>query len=326
MPDPKPAQLQLVRNQLGEGLHYDVTPERYHDDPCERPSLSSSIAKELVLRSPRHAFLIHPTLGGAKSDPTKPMEWGTLMHLLVLKVGRPVVLVEFDDWRKDEAKRLRQEAWDKGAIPVLQHMLAAAGARAEAIRLEMLRQGIRLDGKSEVVAIWKERADDGTEVWCRSQLDHFDRARARVWDLKFNDDVNPETSSRKIVPMGYYLQQYVYTRAISAVCPELAGRVQFEFLFCENDTDLVKRAECGGDLLEIAARHWRQAINRWARCLNTNKWPGYGDDVYRFAARPFEIARFLGDNADDSGPDESPSPVPKPPTFDEEYTNDDQIF
>lgn len=290
-------QLQLVRGgkPLTEGLHYDVTPERYHDDPCERPALSSSIAKELVLRSPRHAYLIHPKLGGVPSDPTREMDLGTLMHCLVLGAGRRIVLVEHDDWKTNDAKKKREEARAAGAIPVLQAKLLAAEARAKAIRFELRRQGIWLDGKSEVVAVWKERADDGTEVWCRSQLDHFDRARGRIWDLKFNDDVNPETSARKVVPMGYYLQEYVYTRAISKLCPELAGRVKFEFLFCENDTDLVKRCECGGDLLDIARAHWRQAINRWAWCLRTGKWPGYGDDVYRFAARPFEIARFLTD-------------------------------
>lgn len=43
------------------GVH-DLDESTYHADPCAAPSLSSSIAKVLLFKSPLHARYCHPKL------------------------------------------------------------------------------------------------------------------------------------------------------------------------------------------------------------------------------------------------------------------------
>ena len=50
------------------GLYPNVTAKDYHADCCESVSLNSTIAKILVSQSPKHAWLKHPRLGGAKPE------------------------------------------------------------------------------------------------------------------------------------------------------------------------------------------------------------------------------------------------------------------
>ena len=77
------------------GIYPDLTPKVYHADPCERPSLSSTIAKVMCSRSPRHAWLAHPRLGDApegdapegEEKVSKQKLLGSLLHRLVLGKG-----------------------------------------------------------------------------------------------------------------------------------------------------------------------------------------------------------------------------------------------
>ena len=75
---------------------YDGIPENdYHADPVgPAPSLSASIAKLLVLKSPRHAWLAHPRLNKAKAEEVekakRARDVGTATHKLVLGAGKTI--------------------------------------------------------------------------------------------------------------------------------------------------------------------------------------------------------------------------------------------
>ena len=104
----------------GPGL-YRMPAEVYHADPAPEPSLSSSIAKLLIDRSPEHAFHAHPRLSGPKeeSDPTRPKEIGTAAHKLLLDQGRDLVVVEAEAWTTKDAKVARAAAYAAGDCPIL---------------------------------------------------------------------------------------------------------------------------------------------------------------------------------------------------------------
>jgi len=311
---------------IGVGIHRGVSPERYHRDECERPALSSSIACELVSRSPRHAWLRHPRLGGVQSESTGTMDMGTLLHSLVLGIGKPVVIVEADDWRTKAAKEAREHARENGAVAILKPHLLAAEARAKAVRFELARRGIRLDGDKEAVLVWEETASNGAKVLCRAQLDHVNVATGQIDDLKFSADASPAACQRRMVDMGYDIQDAAYRSALAHLCPELAGRVRFRFLVCEEDTDLLAIIQCGAALREVGERRWRRAVNRWAHCLATNCWPGYGDEPFVLDARPFEIARELEAAEEDDSEPPSSAPTPPSTAIDHQDYSNDQLF
>jgi len=281
---------------LKPGFYTRIPHATYHDDPCERPSLSASIASVVVGQSPAHAYLAHPRLGGEKWQPTNEMNHGSLCHELMLKSGREIAIAtseetgeEFQDWRKKEAQAFKVAAEARGAIPTLRCKHDAAQETVtnvtERLRLDY---GIELDGHSECVVVWVELADDGTEVLCRAQMDHWRPATAMVYDLKFGEDAHPDTCRNKLVPMGYAIQREAYLRAIGATFPDLVGKAQFEFLFCEvGKPYAVTAMPLGGSMEEVGRLRWRRAVNLWARCLREERWPAYGR---RHAeARPWEL-------------------------------------
>src|SRR5438132_1009339 len=89
----------------------DCTQAEYFADPCEQPSLSVSIATELILRSPLHAWQIHPRLGGLRRPTTEAMENGTLIHALLLGKGENrIAVLDVKDFRTNAAKEARDAA------------------------------------------------------------------------------------------------------------------------------------------------------------------------------------------------------------------------
>lgn len=288
---------------LGVGLHYGVSPDRYHADPCERPSLSSSVASLLVTRSAAHAKLAHPRLGnGFRATPTDDMSHGTLMHRLLLKAGGDIVVVEPKtkdgepsfSWATADAKAAKAKALADGKIPVLLHKLRAAEQTADFLRanLAALDEPILLNGRSEVVAVWEEKSDQGAPVLCRAMLDHW--APPVELDLKISEDASPDACIRKIGPLGYALQRAAYRSALEHLCPELAGRIRQLIVWCESEAPhCVVPVELSGEFLEYGQRRWRRAVNRWAECLKSGRWPGYTSSVIRADPPPWLLSQDM---------------------------------
>ena len=42
----------------------------YHQDPGDTPTLNSTTARTMLLRTPAHAYAEHPRLGGERKDAT----------------------------------------------------------------------------------------------------------------------------------------------------------------------------------------------------------------------------------------------------------------
>src|SRR5687767_12481495 len=101
---------------LTVGLHYNISPETYFSDPAETPSLSASIAHTLVSKSPIHAWMQHPRLGGRGKKPTRAMDLGSVVHALLLGAGKEYCVIrapdgepEYEDFKKKAAREARDE-------------------------------------------------------------------------------------------------------------------------------------------------------------------------------------------------------------------------
>lgn len=260
-----------------------MTADDYHNDPCDGPSLSSSIAHQLISRSPRHAFLAHPKLGGVRREPTKALDRGSLIHRLVLDAGADIVPIDAADYRTKAAQQARDEAREAGKIPALIADVEDAAKAAVEIHHQLAAYGITLTDQSEIVALWTEHADDGTPVKCRSMTDNL--ALPMIYDLKTARSAHPAAIQKHVIGYGYDIQAAAYRSAIEHIKPELAGRVGFTFLFVELEPAVtVTPARCSGTMRELGERKWRRAVNTWAACLRTNEWPGYVADVIEIEA------------------------------------------
>lgn len=288
---------------------FEMSADDYHADKIgDVPTLSASIAQRLVTRSAWHAFMRHPRFGGKSGKPTKEMDRGTIIHALLLGKSRDIVLVDASDWRTQAAKDQREQARALGKIAALPKELRAANDIVEAIWPQLDERGIRLNGASELVAVWQEQADDGTPVWCRGMFDHVLFERGRVWDLKTSGKpMPPDKLDSKVEGDAGHIQAVAYPSALAALKPELVGRTSFGWIFveCGEEPYAVVTGEPDGSMREMGTLDWRRAINMWSQCMTTGKWPGYPLEPVLIGAKPWAIERAMMAAADDEEGDEA---------------------
>lgn len=266
----------------------DITTAAYHADPCATPSLSSSIACELLHRSPLHAWQLHPRLGGSRREASKEMAEGTLIHALVLGEGEDqIAVLAVDDFRTKAAKEQRDAALAAGKTIVKAADYDAAKTVAEKLRKRLADRGIVFDGTSEAKIEWTESTDEGP-ILCRGMLDHLKLrfvsapsvASATIYDLKTIRSGDERTVQRHIAEYGYDVQAAVYRSAVGALVPEALGRIDFVFLFVEIEGACdIRPVRLDGIAREIGEMKWKHACRTWARCLKTDTWPGYTDGI-----------------------------------------------
>lgn len=261
------------------GLYSGVSHDRYHaDDFGETPTLSRSVAHLLVSRSPLHAWAAHPKLGNCREDESSPaMHNGSLLHTLLLGGGADIEVIDARDYRKDAAKDQRDEALERGALPVLRAIYDKAMESADRIA-ERLYSDAGVDvaaHEHEMVALWEEPTA-GAPVRCRGRLDMLLLKDGIVRDLKIVRSAVAGSFLRTMIYDGLDIQAASYVRAIEAIHPELAGRVEFEFLLVEAATPhAVRKVSAAGSMRALGEGKWNRAVRLWRRCLDANEWPGY---------------------------------------------------
>ena len=262
------------------GLHFNIPASAYHADPCPEPSLSSSVAKLLIERSPLHAKLAHPRLSlvAPESDPTRPKEIGTAAHKLILGRGGDLVTIDEADYRKDVAKKGRAEAYAAGKTPILMCDADVALALAETVWRRLGDSGDLASfnlARPEVVVI----ARDPNGAWLRIMIDKLEDhgSHAVIWDVKTGDQsAEPSGLGRRISNMGMEIQAEFYRHVLALARPELAGKITFKWLFVENEPPHESTiAELDATGREIGRRKAMHAIELWQRCLTSGEWPGY---------------------------------------------------
>lgn len=275
-----------------------ITPEQYHRDPCAVPSLSASIAKLLIDRSPRHAWAAHPRLGGAPRESTESMDSGTLIHRLLLGAGADLVVIDASDYRTNAAKAAREAARAEGKFPVLIGKLAEANENAAKLREQLRAFGIELNASSEVPIEWVE--DAGTApVTCRAMLDHIDLERGLIWDLKTITSAHPDACARAMTVYGYDVQEAAYRSALRHLRPELSGREEFTFVFMELEPPhCVLPVRSDGQFRAMGDARWQRAVSMWKACIEADEWPGYATDTVRLSPPPWALAKALSEGFD----------------------------
>lgn len=300
------AQLQKKPDFVSTARILDCSEEEYFADPCEVPSLSQSIAGKILSRSPLHGWSAHPRLGGAPTQdvdeeddeeaekPTDALDQGKLLHKLMLGKGVEVVIVHADSFRTKVAKAVRDEARALGKLPIIVSKYEALVRSAEILRARCANAGYPLTGESEVAIEWTEQGNNGPVV-CRCRMDHVFLSEGRILDIKKIRNAHPRKAARNFIDYGYDIQFAAYRRAVSALHPELRGRVDFTFLYMELEPPfVVVPAKPDGAFREIGENRWLAAVKVWEHCLATKHWPSYSDRVVTLEAPAYVVAEHLG--------------------------------
>ena len=272
---------------------YHISAEEYHRDPVgPAPSLSSSIARELLTSSAQHAWWAHPRLNPAYHPEEKDkFDFGRAVHAYLLEGESYFVIVPASDWRTKAAKDARDEARKQGKIPLLadrwgdvQGMAAAASRQLDA-HDDPPRP--LATGQPEQTLVWQE---DG--LWCRARLDWLHEDRRVIDDYKTTEaSANPDAFSRTLFGMGYDIQCAFYLRGLQAITGHEA---RFRFVVQESYPPYALSViGLAPEALEIGRRKVEYALRLWRYCLTRNVWPGYPTATCYAEAPPLEAARWL---------------------------------
>lgn len=280
-------------------------PEReYHADPAPAPSFSASLGKVILDKSPMHAYLAHPRLGGTKREPTSAMEFGTLVHKLILGEGTSIVSVNADNWKAAAARTARDEARATGKLAVLAPDIDEAGKIVSAFRKQYPANDAALfnQGDSERVIVIDQpnhkSVDPAARAYSRSMMDRvlIDVANntARIWDVKTCADASPDAIERTIYERHYDMQMMCYEWMLGVVRPELVGRITTQLIFIESsEPHCVVPVELDGMFRQIGRSKLGRAWDTWCECCATGIWPGYTDSVLTLGPPAWAQAREL---------------------------------
>lgn len=286
----------------------DVSEADYHADnlgnPCTTPSLSSSLAKVLLSKSPLHAWHQHPKLGNGKREEKAVFDKGQLAHKLLLGKGREVVVINADDFRTKAAREQRDEAHAANKIPALIGTFENATEAAEAWTRRLADKGIVLSGESEVQIVYQALTNRGP-IWVRIMVDHIIREPRRLiaWDFKTTQSAHPAACVRSIINYRYDVQQAAYVQGLGLWAPE-CREIEFGFLFGELAAPYdITPGRLDDTLRERGEEGWTRAVVDFGDNLaSSQEWPGYTPGIVTFEAPGWmvnetEIA-FEGDSND----------------------------
>lgn len=273
---------------------WNVTREQYDADPVIVPSLSNSIAKLILEKSPAHARLNHPRLN-SNFEPRheRKFDLGNAFHALMLGEGEKVVTLDYDDFKKPAAREARDAAIDDGKLPLLTHVYEAACEMMAAARrqLDETEEGAGVfladRGKSEVTIVWEE---EGT--WFRIRPDWVPKGGNVIWDLKTTaESANPERWVRTMYNVGGDTQPPFYINGMRAVTKKewhwrwvvIEITPPYALSICAPSTPML---ELGNAKIGRATAYWR-----W--CMAKNKWPAYSRETAYLEVAPWEERRLL---------------------------------
>lgn len=272
---------------------YEMPAERYHSDPVIEPSLSSSLAKLLLTRSPKHAWTEHPRLNpNYKPIHKAAFDLGSGAHAMLLEGADRMEVVYADNWTTKAAKELRDNARARGRHPVL--------ARVYENILKMNEQALRTiancedfggitlaDGKTEQTLIWKK----GT-AWFRCRPDFMTNSRRVFFDYKTTDaSASPTDWVRTMVGLGGEIQGGFYLWGNE----ETGGPREAKFIFLVQE--IYPPFACvpiglSPSFVELGRNKVAVASEYWTRSMETKEFPSYPPRIAWVDPPPWHEARW----------------------------------
>jgi len=214
-----------------------VPAAEYHADAWTGPPrLSKSIAHLIVTRSALHGWHAHPRSGNPPTVASQVMDEGRLTHDLLLtphRVAAEYVVLDVEEYRSNADKAARDEVIASGRTPIKAKHFAPIIEAVGNITKRLAALGISLLGPEGANEQGIEFEDDG--VLCKGMPDRLilgDKG-ATIIEVKTINNAHPDYCRRQMTAMGYDIGEAAYRAAVRELRPDLAGRIDHAFVFCE---------------------------------------------------------------------------------------------
>lgn len=260
------------------GIYRGISDADYRADPTPTPSLTQSLVKVLVERSPQHAWEHSPRLNPQfEYDDDTKFDIGNVAHKLILGRGKEIEVVPFADWRTKDSKEAREKAADQGRIAVLRHQFDRASDMAAAARAQLSKHedcDAFTNGAAEVMIAWEENG-----IWFRSLIDWLNDDLRTVDDYKSSGmSMAPHVIGLRAQAAGWEIQAAFIERGLDILDPAGAGRRRYRFIGQETDKPHALTVMHMNEYWMTMGRKKVEAgIALWRPAVVHNSWRGYGN-------------------------------------------------
>jgi hypothetical protein len=264
------------------GIYRGVDTVDYFADPCPEPSLSQSILKVAVERSTLKAMHEHPRLRPAITDDEEAEKYikaqaiGNAAHAIMIGRGKTLEVIQANDFKGGEAKKLRDAAYAAGKTPILEKHLTIAARIVEAGQAKLKRHEDRdafTNGAGEVALIWQ---DEG--MWCRALVDWLHDDLRTVDDYKTSGmSMAPHVIGIRAEAAGWHIQAAFIERGLDKLDPAGAGRRRYRFIAQEQDGEPYDLTTMHMDeyWLTMGRKKVHAGMALWGAAQKSGRWQGY---------------------------------------------------
>lgn len=269
---------------------YTMSSERYHADPCDPMSLSSTGAKTLVKECPAEFWhqRQHP-------EHKRAFDIGTAGHLMVLEpdlfADRVIVVRGYDKkgnpsegYTSADAREQRDAAYTIGKVPLLPAEVEMVQAMRAALWTDPIARFAFQDGQTEQSIFWQ---DPEFGVWRRTRPDFLPNHRRYAVDYKTSTTANPREFKKQAHKLSYHQYAAWQCDGIEAVTGDRPERFAF-VVQSKSAPHLPTTCWLDAEALEWGAKLNRYAVGTFAWCLTHGEWPSYRPDIAQ-PARAFTI-------------------------------------
>jgi len=262
-----------------DGIHSNITSAEYHADTT---TLSYSGAKLLLPPSTPAHFkyqLDNP------SPPKRHYDFGHAAHRFLLGEGEEIVPVDADDWRTKAAKEQAESARDEGKVPLLRAEFDKALAMVDALHANPDAAALFKSGVAER-AMYATDTESGVRLRGRADWLTYGDGELLIVDYKTTTSADPDTFERASTKYKYYLQAVWYRDLAIAI--ELHNNPVFVLVAQEKTPPFLSSVMRFDDIAIAEGRLLkRQAIETYARCIETGVWPGYPTGIQVISVSPW---------------------------------------
>lgn len=274
---------------IAPGIYPDISNEDYH----RGPGVSKSGLDLIVERSPLHYWDMVLNPDRPKIEPTPQMVMGSAMHKYVLEPlsfdDEFIVAPEGIDRRtKDGKARWAEFQLQAAGKSILEpEQLERVRGMANAVLNHPLARRILENGKAEQSVYWK---DPETGVLCKSRPDW--QTDGLMADLKSTGDASIAEFQRSIHNFGYHRQAPFYLDGWAEVTGD--RHTNFVFIAVESLRPYAVAVYAIDDAsIAHGRKELRKALDTYARCLVTNTWPGFGENVTAISLPPWAFKKAV---------------------------------
>lgn len=264
-----------------QGIVYDLSNSEYHrcDDAISNSGLND------FAKSPAHFYGRHLDPRRPPPKPRPGQLEGTLAHCALFEpyefdrrfIVGPDVNKNTKVWKEFVVDA---EAQKKEAITQDQKDVALEQAK-EAMRLPTVAEGLA-SGFPEV-SVFALDEDYGVRVRARPDFVHPIEKSPHgggvvIFDGKTYSDASPREFSKQVFRKGYHRQAPFYADVYKAATG--LDVLAFVFICLENEHPFKAAAfMLKPEDMERGREEYKALLCRYAKCRETNEWPGYGDDI-----------------------------------------------